>query len=100
MLIGREGQNFYRIIRNVKKVGCKKEVVLNLMKEKKKLNLPQLYGLFGVFFFQIDSSLNLQIIRSDVSANRGIILWSEENIDDEKFKEAESVVSFLYGVKY
>lgn len=99
MLIGREGQNFYRIIRNVKKVSCKKEVVLNLMKEKKKLNLPQLYGLFGGFFFQIDSSLNLQIIRSDVSANRGIILWSEENIDDEKFKEAESVVSFLYGVK-
>lgn len=100
MLIGREGQNFYRIIRNVKKVSCKKEVVLNLMKEKKKLNLPQLYGLFGGFFFQIDSSLNLQIIRSDVSANRGIILWSEENIDDEKFKEAESVVSFLYGFKY
>lgn len=100
MLIGREGQNFYRIIRNVKKVSCKKEVVLNLMKEKMKLNLPQLYGLFGGFFFQIDSSLNLQIIRSDVSANRGIILWSEENIDDEKFKEAESVVSFFYGAKY
>ncbi|XP_011451715.3 protein FAM184A [Magallana gigas] len=59
MLIGKEGQHFYRIIQNLEK---------------------------------IDSSLNLQIIRSDISIYNGIILWSKENVDEEKFKKAVSVV--------
>lgn len=81
---------------------CKKGVVLlNLMKEKKEnQNYLSEMDCYGFFIFQIDSSLNLQIIRSDISIYNGIILWSKENVDDEKFKKAVSVVSIFYGVKF
>lgn len=103
MLIGKEGQNFYRIIQNLEKVSpVRKELYCsNLMKEKKEnQNYLSEMNCYGFFIFQIDSSLNLQIIRSDISIYNGIILWSKENVDEEKFKKAISVVSIFYGVKF
>lgn len=83
---------------------CKKEVVLFEFDEGKKENQNYLWvsemDCYGFFIFQIDSSLNLQIIRSDISIYNGIILWSKENVDEEKFKKAISVVSIFYGVKF
>lgn len=66
-----------------------------------------LYTLLLIFFyFKIDSSLHLKIFTPEDYTYEGVILWSTENIDDEKFEEAASIVSYrvryskrLYGIK-
>lgn len=47
--------------------------------------------------FQIDPSLHLHIIKKRGLPYDGIILWSDGDIDDEKFERAASVVSFCYN---
>lgn len=42
---------------------------------------------------EIDSSLHLKIFTPDDYNFEGVILWSTENIDDEKFEEAASIVN-------
>uniref|UniRef100_K1PPQ2 Uncharacterized protein n=1 Tax=Magallana gigas TaxID=29159 RepID=K1PPQ2_MAGGI len=42
---------------------------------------------------EIDSSLHLKIFTPEDYNYEGVILWSNENIDDEKFEEAASIVN-------
>lgn len=42
---------------------------------------------------EIDSSLHLKIFTPEDYNYEGVILWSTENIDDEKFEEAASIVN-------
>lgn len=44
-------------------------------------------------FIQVDPTLDLHIVSPDPSTEQSVILWTKENIDDEQFERAASMVS-------
>lgn len=91
ILLRFSGSNFDHVVQQVKEVLDFEEVDSKIW-----FYYEVVYKLFYTlsFFFKIDSSLHLKIFTPEDYNYEGVVLWSTENIDDEKFEEAASIVSF------